>query len=290
MKSVVAFSMTQGDGTDDKKRLTLQDEALKDLVRFFADAGQMNEAYEYFNKLGKKDLITAMLKRLASTYFEQGKFEECIQTYRRLIAENPQSGDAPEYHNEIVGAYTKMGRKKETLAEIDRLLKTYGANSAWARSNSSDQDALKDALGYIEKNLRTVAINYHDEAKKLGAGKQARETYELAEQAYSVYMKEFPQGKHSYEMRYAYGELLYKLKKFDASYEQYMAVVALDPKGQHSEFCAESAIFAADEMTKLEKKEGTAAKTDAKKTDAVPLTPWEENVIKACDQYSTLYP
>ncbi len=290
MKGVVTFSMSAQDGGDEKKRLTLQDEALKDLVRFFADAGQMNEAYEYFNKLGKKDLIRAMLKRLATTYFEQGKFEECIQTYRRLVAENPQAPEAPEYQNEIIGAYSKMGRKKETLNEIDRLLKTYGKNSAWARANSADQDAIKDAQGYIEKNLRTVAINYHNEAKKLGTGRNARDTYGLAEQAYAVYLEQFPEGKHTYDMRYAYGELLYKLKKFDTAYEQYMAVVALDPKGKHSEFCAESAIFAAEEMVKEEKKAGNGAKTDGKKTEAVELTPWEGNLLQACDQYAKIFP
>ena len=41
-----------------------------------------------------------MLKRLASTYFEQGKFEMSIQTYRCLIAEDPQGTDAPEYQND----------------------------------------------------------------------------------------------------------------------------------------------------------------------------------------------
>ena len=290
MKGVVAFSMTSSEGGDEKKRLTLQDEALKDLVRFFADAGEMDEAYQYFNKLGKKELIRAMLKRLASTYFEQGKFEMSIQTYRRLIAEDPQGTDAPEYQNDIVQSYQKMGRKKETLGEIDRLLKTYGKNSAWARANSADQDAIKDAQNYIEKNLRTVAINYHNEAKKLGTGRAARDTYGLAEKAYTVYLQEFPDGKHAYQMRYAFGELLYKLKKFDEAYVQYMAVVKIDPNGQHSKFCAESAIFAAEEMTKKDAKEGRGPKLKGvAKTEQVPLTDWEQKLIDACDQFSKLY-
>ncbi len=290
MKTVVAFSMTAQEGGDAQKRLTLQDEALKDLVRFFADAGAMDDAYTYFNKLGKKDLIRAMLKRLATTYFEQGKFEQCIQTYRRLIAENPQSIDAPEYQNEIILAYQKIGRKKETLTEIDRLLKTYGRNSAWARANSADQDAIKSAERYLEKNLRTVAINFHNEAKKLGTGSQAKETYKLAYKAYSVYLSEFPDGKHAYDVRYAFGELLYKIKRYDQAYEQYMAVVKLDAKGKHSRFCAESAIFAADEMIKKEKKEGKGAKPTGSKTESFPLTEWENNLLAACDQFSKVFP
>ena len=287
MKSVVAYSMTQQEGQDDKKRLTLQDEALKDLVRFFADAGEMDEAYAYFNKLGKKDLIRAMLKRLASTYFEQGKFEECIQTYRRLIAEDPQSEDAPEYQNEIILAYQKIGRKKETVAEIQRMLETYGKNSAWARANSSNQEAIKKAQDYIEKNLRTVAINYHNEAKKLGTGRAAKESYALAYKAYTVYLQEFPEGKHAYDMRYAFGELLYKIKKYDEAYEQYMKVVEIDPKGSHSKFCAESAIHAADQMVK---RTGGTPTASGNKTEPVPLSEWEEKLVKACDQYSKLFP
>ena len=60
MKTVVAYSMSSA-GEGNKSNITLQDEALKDLVRFFADAGEMDEAYTYFNKLGKKELIRSML-------------------------------------------------------------------------------------------------------------------------------------------------------------------------------------------------------------------------------------
>ena len=92
MKGVVAFSMTAAEGQDDKKRLTLQEEALKDLVRFFADAGLMNEAYEYFNKLGKKAHPRHARRR--RDLLRAGQVRECIQTYRRLIAET-QGTDAP---------------------------------------------------------------------------------------------------------------------------------------------------------------------------------------------------
>jgi cellulose synthase operon protein C len=293
MKQVVAYSMTAeqaGAAEADqakKKKLTLLDEALKDLVRFFADAGEIDEAYEYFIKLGKKDLIRDMLKRLAATYFEQGKFDQCINTYRRLIAENPQSPDAPEYQNEIIGAYTKMGNKTQTLTEINNLIKSYGKDSAWARANSANTEAIKEATDYVEKNLRTVATNYHNEAKKLGTGPAATEAYALAYKAYQVYLEQFPTGKYTYDVRYAFGELLYKIKKHDEAYVQYMKVVETDPKGQHSRFCAESAIFAAEEVIKKNK---STAKPPANKTESVPLTEWESNLIKACDQFSKLFP
>jgi len=286
MKTVVAYSMSSTDGQT-KSNITLQDEALRDLVRFFADAGEMDEAYAYFNKLGKKELIRSMLKRLATTYFEQGKFEQCIQTYRRLIAEDPQSSDAPEYQHEIIQAYQKIGKKQETVQEVERLRKTYGKNTAWARANASNPDAITAASEYLEKNLRKVAINYHEEARKLGTGSAAKEAYALAHHGYSVYLEEFPDSKHTYEMRYAFGELLYKLKKYKESYVQYMAVVKMDPNGKRSKFCAESAIHASTEVIKAEGSSRNATKGE---TNPIDLTEWETNKLTALDQFAELFP
>lgn len=287
MKTVVDYSTKMAQSAPgSKSNIQLQDEALKDLVRFFADAGDLDEAYEYFNKLGKPELVRDMLKRLASTYFEQGKFEQAIQTYRRLITEKPDAPQAPEYQNEIIQCLTKMGKKEDTIAEIDRLRTQYGKNSSWARANASNTESIKTASEFIEKNLRTVATNYQIEGNKL-TGEAQKRVRSLAEGAYATYLDEYPDSKYSYDMRYAYGELLYKLKKFDGAYDQYMKVVAMDPKGQHSKFCAESAIFAADEFVKRESK---ASGGPAGGTESQPLTDWEKKLLAALDQYAKVYP
>lgn len=293
MKAVVALSQQQI-ASGDKGKIQLQDEALKDLVRFFADAGELDEAYEYFNGLGKKELIRDMLKRLAGMYFEQGKFEQCVQTYRRLISENPTASENPKYQEEIVKSYKKLGNKEETLGEIDRMLKTYGKNSAWRKSNASNPDAIKAADEGIERNLRQVAVEYHGQARKLGTGAEASATYGLAYKAYKVYLEEFPGDTHAYDVRYAFGELTYKIKRFDEAFEQYMMVVKMDPKGQHSRFCAESAIFAADEQIKVEQKAaGVITKkgppTPEELKNPQPLTVWEQRLVDACKQYATLF-
>ena len=111
-----------------------------------------------------------------------------------------------------------------------------------------------DATKKIEENLRRVAVDYHNEARKLEKSRHgdAMKVSDLARQAYGTYLTEFTEGEHIYNVRYAYGELLYKLKDYVGAFEQYMAVVAIDPNGKHSLFCAESAIFAAEEQVKKE--------------------------------------
>ena len=47
-----------------------------------------------------------------------------------------------------------------------------------------------------------------------------------------------------------------KERYFTEAYDAYMKTVATDAKGKYSEFCAEAAIFAADELIKYDKKKG----------------------------------
>ena len=286
MKAVVQYA----DAGGSQSKIQLQDEALKDLVLFFADFGDMEDAIAYFKQIGKQNLINDLLKKLANTFVEQGKFDQAIEMYRRLITDNPTAPVSASFQNEIITAYKKTGKKVETLAEIDRLRTTYGKQSSWARANASNQDAVKDATEMIERALHTIATDYHNEAKKLGTGAGAVKVYGLAEQAYRTYLQEFPTGKNTYEMRYSFSELLYKIKKYDEAYDQEMQVVAIDTKGQHSEFCADSAIFSANEMLKREAKASAAGGPDPGSHAEQPLTEWEGKKLKALDQFAQLFP
>jgi tetratricopeptide (TPR) repeat protein len=293
MKKVVDYSMS---AAQSNSTIQLQDEALKDLVRFFADADQMDEAIEYFTKLGRADLIRSTLKKLAAMFFEQGKFERSIEMYRRLIIDQPTAKDNPEYQSEIITAYKKLGDRPKTLDEINRLRTEYGPNTAWQRANAADPKALEEANDKIETSLRAVAVEFHNEARaheKIRAG-DTQQLYDLAKEAYKTYLELFPTNTKAYEVRYAYAELLYKQKDFAGAFEQYMAVVDMNPKGEHSRFCAESAIFAAEEQIKAEGGGGVNTNVNTKglteNVQAQPLTPWEQRFVDACNKYATLYP
>ena len=291
MKQVVSYSSASTGEGGEQKRITLQEEALKDLVRFFADAGEMDEAEAYFNKLGREELVMKMLKRLAGMYFDQGKFDQSVKTYRRLISKDPNSKEAPIYQNEIINSMKRMGKKQEAINEVNRLLQDYRKESSWARNNSSDPEVLKKASEYIEIALYNVAKDYHEEAIKLKTGRQAEETFKLAESAYRTYITELPDGKNVYVMKNNFAEILYDLKNFAEAYEQYMGVVKMDPKGNLSIACASSAILSANEMIEQEKREGKI-KSRKSNTDIEPieLSEWETKKMQALDNFGTTYP
>ena len=297
MKELVAETDRRVAASGKQEGISLKEEALRDLVLFFSEEGDLEAAKEYFTRYGEKRYYRKMLGRLGNIYMDQGKNELAIQTYRELIADDPLASDNPEHQHEIIQGYWKRDAFDEANEEINKLVELYGRESRWNRENADNKDATKEAERLIEKNLRNVAIDSHQQALKRRSAKLLL----LAEENYARYLDYFPTGYKSYEMRYWYAETLYKLKKYDASTDAYNAVVASDPKGKFLKDAAANAIFSIDEYLKpiksrldkeAEKKirelkrsgEGTA------KFAEVELHPWEKKLVDACDTYGTVLP
>ncbi len=288
MKKVIA----QSSDTAEQGKNSLREEALNDLVLFFSEAQDMEAAYAYFSKFGEKKHFSAMLRRLARTYLEQGKNQLAIETYQRLIDEDPMSPDAPSYQGEIIQAYFTWGYKQKTIEEIDKLVAKYGAGSEWAAANASNPRAIKEANKLIDRYLRNVAVDYHKEARKTGSTK----TYHLARESYEKYLKLFPNSKYAYDIRFGYAEVLYALRLYDAAADAYEVVINMDPKGKYFQVAASSLLLAIDKMLAAEKRQakGTATPTPSpdKGTPPAPqpLTQWQERKIKACDIFTSALP
>ena len=309
MKRVVSHSQAQSQAGAGKNNLMLQEDALKDMVRFYADADDMDGAYAYFTQLGRKELILLMLKRLGQTYFDQGKFEQSVNAYRRLINEEEMAPKAPDYQFQIIKSYEKMDLKEETLKELLKLRSTYGKDSAWARTNASKVDDIKRAKRHLEEGLRTAANAYHTEARKLGGNTQAIYVSKQAEKAYRLYIEDFPGERYSYDIRYNFGELLFDLgdfykknKKEDAegtlqekyyvdAFNQYSNVIEQDPKGKYAEKCANANIYLASNMMDREEKKGLIKKRKSDKDlSVIELAPWETKYLTAMENFAEVYP
>ncbi|MFZ5477042.1 MAG: tetratricopeptide repeat protein [Myxococcota bacterium] len=263
--------------------VVLEEEALKDLPAFVAELRTDDAVERVLARIDRPDLRGDFYERVAAVYVQQGRQDEAVVALRRLLAADPSHPSAPRFADGIVRALVAMDRKEDALAELARARDTYAAGGAWHRANATRKDALDAAPTLLEERLRAVAVAWHQEARKL-RGAQATRVYGLAERAYATYLEDFPSARNTYDVRYGYAELLYATRKFDAAYDQYMAVVAMDPKGRHSQFCAESAVFAAEEMVRRSPRPPAAGKAP------VPLGEWEENQLAALDQLTTLYP
>jgi tetratricopeptide (TPR) repeat protein len=254
----------------------MKEEVLHDLARFLADAGELEEGTRYFMEASRQDLVVELQLRLAEGYRDQGKFEQATGIYRRLIVVDPNSPRAPEYQNEIIKALMKLGNLQGVVDSVFKLVETYRPGTAWYTANTPE--ARQQAMTAMEEGLRALAINLHMEARKLRTGPEAAARRELAEKVYRLYFELFADSSNAYEMRYAFAELLYSSKKYSEAYEHYMQVVAMNPQGAHSKFCAESAIFAAEQVVKNEA------------GDNAKISPDEERALLAWKQFVALYP
>ena len=124
---------------------------------------------------------------------------------------------------------------------------------AWTGSaDPADQAA-------VERGVRATATRWHIHLRTARkAGGDGGPALVLAERAYRLWFRWFPLTRNEAEMRYSYAELLYAEARYDAAFHEYRAVVALDPRSQHAQLCARSAIFAAQEMAKRESTPGGA--------------------------------
>lgn len=102
----------------------------------------------------------------------------------------------------------------------------------------------------------------------------------------------FPSNEHTYEVRYQLGELKYRHKDCVGGFDEYVAVVALDPAVKHSRFCAEVAVFAAEAQLELEgdRRPGQGSRSMDPGGGAAALNAWERRFVDACRRYADLFP
>lgn len=229
------------------ERVSLTENALKDMVAPYAEAGDYKDAEQYFkNVVEDKRYYVMVLIRLAAIYFEQDRTDEAIKIYGILLREAPENHNAYLWQTKIIEAYKKKNDKENVRKEIFTLVAKYAdKNSKWSKANKEDTAALESARQSAENALRKLTVEYHNEARKT----DAEETWEILGEVYPIYLKYFPDSEASYDIRFNYAEYLYdnagryrkrgNQKKarelFEKAGDQYQIVAEEDPRGHHFE-------------------------------------------------------
>lgn len=272
--------------TEVARAFDLTDEALRDLVRFYAEAGQREPAMHYFASQGREDLIRPTVRALGDAFAERGELDQAIELYRTVLLQDPAHPDNPEVHAAIVDATRQLGQPHRLLARLLELRDATAADSAWATAQE-DPARVDAARQVVERHLRTTAVRFHTTGTQLARSRRpdaAAEHHRLAQRTYRAYLEDFADHDAATDVRYAYGELLYALEDFGAAYDQYQAVVALDPQGPHARFCAEAAVHAAEAMMKA------APGAPPPERGPATLTEAETRFLAATEQFARRFP
>ncbi len=266
--------------------VTLQEEAQRDMARFYADAGDWHGALRFFEGLGRPDLMKRSMISVADHAREQGKTELAVKVLELLTTKLPREPEAPGWQASVVEVLHADGRHEAAMEALERLLRDYGPSSAWARANAADADVLAEAEREVEARLRAVAVDWHRQARKLRRGPAAEAAAGRALAGYQAWLGRFEDRPEAHELRYAFAELLYDVGQHEQAWVQYREVVTRSPDGPRSLFCAESAVYVADEVV------GTASRSadGPSGLEPLPLSTWDQRLVTSVDAYLALQP
>lgn len=274
-------------GGDDK--MALVREARKDYVLAYSRFGDPAQARAAFHQVGGDEHVRTMLKQLAGIYYDDGKDKEAVLIYRELIRDQPLSPEAPFFQSRIVDSVMRVGNKRLTVEQarilVDIFLEVRKADVIRTRE---DRIAMERAEELSERTLSSLAVNWHNEAKKT----RDEETYELAGRIYADYLAIFPNSPKAYHLRFFYGEMLYDpLERFEAAAQAYTEVALEDIErkvrgeepGQWFVPALEGAIFAHDQLVKQAEQTRPLPETDRK--EPLPIPPEKQGFLDAAARY-----
>ena len=191
------------DTTGNKKQDTLNKAAKKDFVRAYADFGQVQKAWQTFQKIDA-DYAPTMYTILADLYLEQGKNDRAIFAYRQLMKEEPKDKNVCLWQYNIAHAMlsTAGANNADKVAEIERLTKLYGVLRDNKVLPAAEASECHDNAAAMSGEM---ARAWHNESIKT----KNPETLAYADKLYNVYLSVFTDAEDYGETQYYYSELLW---------------------------------------------------------------------------------
>lgn len=264
---------------DSKKQLKakLEVEALRDIVVFYAAAGDSDKAAEYFSSMvGEQSL--SYLEKLAYYYLDKGHKDAAHRTFRYLIDQQPANPKAFEYQYQIVQVYFYAKNSATFKTELYRWIRDYGPASNWYKTNQANAELVDNSVKLREKTLRIWTLQQHQTAQNSRTANSQKQ----ASEGYQLYLSEFTNSPQTPDMHFYYGELLYDSKRYDEAGVQYKWIVDNAPESKFYESSATSLLIAVEKSLPNEK---DLAQRNTKSLEPIPLSPTVDRFLKASAWY-----
>jgi len=226
-KAVLAFRRTveKAKASSNDRRIVLEKEALFDLARAFALAGQFDEGESFYTSMGSdgEEAFDRFRHESASIARDNGRLDIAMRFYGQLLNKDPNSEQARDYAMERLQLSAKRGNVSEYQKELGEFAKSYGVGSSWMSARNEDtQKVMSEELVSM---LRREAKNTHRNAQQ----KDKPELYKTARGYYDLYFQYVPSpnpdtAANVHEMRFYQAELYFKLGMHKEAAEAYDVV------------------------------------------------------------------
>ncbi|MBS1985107.1 MAG: tetratricopeptide repeat protein [Bdellovibrionales bacterium] len=228
-KAVLAFQRTldASKQSNSDQKIAFEKEALNDLSRAFALAGQYSEGEAWLQSSGynSPELMEQYRRNVAEVARDRAQWPVAIAAIDKIIQENPKSSGARELALDRARIYGKLGQIDAYAKSLGTFARTYGAGSDWLSAQEMSADEKKALVEETVAELRREAKSYHSTAQK----REKADAYAKARPFYAAYFSAVPDpnpdsAENIHEMRFFYAELLYKMADYKAAADQYALV------------------------------------------------------------------
>ncbi len=255
-------------------RVSLANEAIRDIVRTYAIIGRPDRAVAFFRKVAP-DQLDDLIEQLADRYVDQADYAGGVMLYRWLIDQHPESYRRVEFQRKIVDALYRKGDRSGALRETHRMVELY-RNVA----PTAPKDWLAEESKNVELELRVIATSWH----KMGRKPFNRRILGAAAELYQAWLDLFPNDPHAADIQYNVAALWEDLEQWDKAARAFDAVVASNPKGKGAAEAAYHAIYAWYQLVNLnEGKIKSEVGEDTLEPMEIPYP--AKGLIDACERY-----
>lgn len=249
--------ISQGAG----KKLGVEEEALSDLVLFYAENGNPGDAKAHFERLVDKEKANELRYNLARKFFDDGKHLMAKVTAKQLLDEAPQKEFVNRLYLILISVAERTKDRESGLSTAESLSKWLG------KENLPKTDASRIES---EEYMRHYSQKLHYEAETL----KQKEVWTQAKKSYEIYLKTFPDEAETPEVKFRFAVLLMNRKEQLNAYKFVSEAIAkIDAK--HPRF---------QEALKLRLQAIELAPKDDRKT--IP----EADVLLSYDAYAKAFP
>lgn len=254
-------------GATEKAKFNLREQALKDLVVFYAETEAVDEAIDFFTDEQGKEKALENLKLIADILRSKARDEAAIKAYTKLLAEFGDSPDAPKLHLGLYEARARLGQTERAVEALASAIQRYGATSEWAKKFPKEKAAdVQETLEALSAEGLRVAMFHHNSAQK-SSNKAA---FAYAQKLYTALLDSFPQHPDRKKISFYRAEILYAQGHWLAAANSYMDAAKVPPKDKVTDDSVYAALLALDRLTAKNEKLERFSKEEQKNVSLTP--------------------
>jgi TolA-binding protein len=261
-------------GLKQVNRVRLGNEAIRDIVPFYAEIGDYEKARSYFKSMVAEPKASEMLEQLGNAYSDLGKKQAGRYVFKQLIASAPTSIKAVDWQKSVVMMYNNAGEPEVFKEELEIWVKDYSQDSTWYKANEGLTEIVAASIKTREEMVRNYVLALHQVAQN----SQAPYSLQNAREGYELYLRAFEDDDRTAEMHFFYGELLFDMKRYEEAGIQYTWVSDNAPKSRYHEEAVLNTVLA---FERILAKDSDIKTRVGGTTQSVPFGEGEERFAKA---------